>query len=120
MDTNFLLAILVWFIGNGSIPILVPLIVDILKRIPGLVKDGTSGTWASAINLVGLVGFSILFFALPGTSFASVDAVLVNILRIVTIVLGFAAELFVGPAVHDAGKEAKLPLQVQTLLVFYQ
>ena len=42
LDLNFLLSILLWFLGNASIPVLVPLIVDLLKRIPGLVKDGTS------------------------------------------------------------------------------
>jgi len=110
LDLNFLLSILLWFLGNASIPVLVPLIVDLLKRIPGLVKDGTSLRWASTINLLGMVGFSIFFFLSPSTSFPIMDETLTTLLRIATIILGQAAELFVGPAMHNAGIETNSPL----------
>lgn len=110
MDINFLYSILIWFGGSGTIAILAALIVDILKYIPGLVKDGTSSQWAAAVSLIGMIGFSVYFFLSPAASFEMVDATLAIVVMIIKIVLGLVMQLFVPSAVHDAGAKANIPV----------
>jgi hypothetical protein len=110
MDLNFLLSILVWYGGSGAIAVLSALVVDILKRIPGLVKDGTAPQWASAVSLLGMIAFTAYFMLSPTVGFESVDASLALVVQIANIVLGLALQLFVPSAVHDAGKAANIPV----------
>ena len=117
MDINFLYSILVWFGGSTSIAVLVPLIVDILKRIPGLIKDGTSGQVAAWISLVGMICFAIYFYLSPLATFETVDATLAVVVQIIQVVLGLVIQLFVPPAVHYAGQVAELPILGYSLTV---
>jgi hypothetical protein len=107
MDMNFLLAILIWFGGNGTIAALIALLVDVMKRF-GWIADGSAGKWANAMNLAGLVGFSIFFFLNPSVPFGAMDEQMRLVLQIVEIVLGYVLQLFVSPAVHVQGVAQKV------------
>ena len=109
MDLNFLLAILTWFGANATIAVIVPLIVDILKRF-GVVKDGDAGKWSAGLNLLGLVGFSAYFLLSKSVDFGAMDATLKVILQIVQVVLAYAMQLFISPAVHNRALDSNLPL----------
>jgi hypothetical protein len=109
LDLDFLLAILIWFGANGTIAMLVALIVDIFKRF-GLVKDGTSGTWSAALNLFGMIAFAVFYFLNPAISFGAVDAQLQLILNIAQIFLGFFWQLKLSSDFHFEGQYARLPI----------
>jgi hypothetical protein len=110
MDINFLLSIVIWFGGSSTIATLTALLVDLLKRIPGLIKDGTSATVAFWINMVCLIGFAVYFFTSPAATFAGMDETLRVIMLIVQFVLGSASQLFISPAVHDRAWVSNLPI----------
>ena len=109
MELSFLITVAVWFGGNAAIASLVALVVDLLKRIPGLVKDGTAGTWSAWLNLAALAGFA-WYFLQSGASFDAVNAQLENVLKLSGMVLAYVLQLKTSPAVHDIGFLGDLPL----------
>jgi hypothetical protein len=109
LDLVFLLAILVWFGGNGTIAALVTLIVDVFKRF-GLVKDGTSGQWSAALNLIGMAGFAVFYFSNPAISFGAIDGQLSLVLKIAQVVLGYFWQLDISQIIHFQSQMADLPI----------
>lgn len=108
MELDFLLAILVWFGSNGVIALLVAYAVDVAKKYGWITDDGQSGKVVSALNLLGMIGFSVWFFLNPQFSFEEMDAVLKSILAIVQIVLGLFMQNSVSLSAHKLGKAMRL------------
>lgn len=109
LELNFLISIAVWFGGNSAIASLIALVVDLLKRIPGLVKDGTAGQWAAALNLLSLIGFSF-YFSAARVSFGVVDDQLESLLKLSGLITAMVLQLKTSTAVHDQAAQANLPL----------
>jgi hypothetical protein len=109
MELTSLISIAVWFGGNAAIASLVAVLVDLLKRIPGLVADGTSGQWAAGLNLAALAGFSY-YFVQSGVTFDVVNAQLENVLKLSGLILAYVLQLQTSPAVHQIGSFSALPL----------
>lgn len=109
MELTLLISIAAWFGGNAAIASLVAVLVDLLKRVPGLVKDNTAGQWAAGLNLVALAGFS-WYFVQSGVSFDAVNAQLENVLKLSGLILAYVLQLQTSPAVHAAGYFAELPI----------
>lgn len=107
MDMNFLLAILIWFGGNGTIAALVALIVDVCKRF-GWIADGSASKLASILNLLGLAGFSVFFFLNQTVPFETMDAQMRLALQIIEVVLGYVLQIFASPAVHTQGVKQEI------------
>lgn len=82
----------------GGLSALFTFLVNIGKYV-GIVKDGTSSTWHTGLNLVALV----VLFAAPALSLdiPHLDGVAQQVAQIGTLILGLVVQIKAGQATHD-------------------
>lgn len=85
-------------------------LVNLLKLIPGLVKDGTSANWAAGLNLVAfclLVYFKVFR---PDLSLDVLDGFAGQIAAVVIFIFGFIVQMTGSKSAHEDLKAAGVPL----------
>lgn len=99
--------LLVTFTALAGVGAFVALLVNVLKTA-GVVHDGDAKTWATGLNLVGLVALYILRLVRPDVELAQVDQVAATVAQIGVLVLGLVAQLGVSQATHAIVKGVPL------------
>jgi hypothetical protein len=96
MDISLLVAQFLTLAGIGA---LIAFIVNALKTA-GVVKDGTSATWATGFNLIGLVALFILKVFVPSADIGKLDGVAATIAQIGVLVLGLITQMLGSKLAH--------------------
>jgi len=81
------------------LPLLIALVINVGKTL-GIVDDGTSGKWSAAINLAAFVGIAFLFKLYPTFDLSGLDVRLTDILKAVTVLVGYVLELVASKKAH--------------------
>lgn len=82
-----------------GVPFVIGLIVDLLKQV-GVVKPETSGQWSAALNLISMIGLSVLLKLLPSADVVSWDAQLLELAKAVVLIVTWVAQLFATRSAH--------------------
>lgn len=70
----------------GGVASLIAILINTLKQV-GVVKDGSSKTWAVGLNLVALIGLYALRIASPDTDLVNVDGFAGSVAQLLTIIV---------------------------------
>ena len=81
------------------LPLLIALVINVGKTL-GIVDDGTSGKWSAWITLLAFVGVAFLFKLYPTFDLSSLDVQLTDILKAVTVLVGYVLELVANKKAH--------------------
>ena len=84
-------------------------LVNLLKLTP-IVQDGTSAKWVAGFNLVAFVALVIFKVFRPDLTLDVLDGVAGQIATVVIFVLGLLVTMTGSKSMHEALKEAKVPL----------
>ena len=77
----------------------IALIVDLLKGV-GVVKPGTSGQWSAGLNLVAIIGLSVLLKFYPDVTVQTWDAQLLELAKAVVLIVTWLMQLFGTKGAH--------------------
>jgi hypothetical protein len=91
--------LVVEFAKLAGVAALVAAVVNVFKAF-GAVKDGTSGTWFAALNLLAMAGLISVKVFRPDILTADLDAYAAKIAIMLTVVLGYVVQLGVGKWAH--------------------
>ena len=100
-------SLLTQFMALAGVGALVALIVNILKTA-GVVKDGDAPTWATGLNLAGLVLLFFLKVFAPAADIGQLDGLAATIAQIGVLVLGLITQLLGSKLGHIAVRGAWL------------
>lgn len=78
---------------------LVSLLIDVLKWA-GVIRDGNAGVWSAAANLVVFVSVVILLRLYPAFDFASADAQLGEVVKLLALVFGYITQIVAAKNIH--------------------
>ena len=81
------------------LPLLIALVINVGKTL-GIVDDGTAGKWSAGMTLLAFVGVAFLFKLYPTFDLASLDVRLTDILKAVTVLVGYVLELVANKKAH--------------------
>lgn len=82
-------------------PFVIALVIDILKQF-GVVDDGTAGKWSAVMNLVVIIGLSVLLKFAPNFDVVSVDAKMLELAKAAAIIVVYLIQLFGTKGAHRA------------------
>jgi hypothetical protein len=94
-------SLLTQFMALAGVGALVALIVNILKTV-GVVKDGNAPTWATGLNLIGLVLLFFIKVFAPQADIGNLDGLAATIAQIGVLVLGLITQLLGSKLGHVA------------------
>jgi len=94
-------SLLTQFMALAGVGALVALVVNILKTA-GVVKDGDAPTWATGLNLAGLVLLFFLKVFAPAADIGQLDGLAATIAQIGVLVLGLITQLLGSKLGHIA------------------
>lgn len=100
MDLGSLVAQFMTLAGVGA---LIAFVVNALK-VAGVVKDGTATSWATGLNLVGLVVLFVLKVFVPAADVGQLDGLAATIAEIGVLVLGLITQLLGSKLAHAAAR----------------
>lgn len=75
------------------------LIVDLLKGL-GAVKPGTSGQWSAGLNLVAVIGLSVLLKFVPDVTVQTWDTQLLELAKAVVLIVTWLMQMFGTKGAH--------------------
>jgi hypothetical protein len=93
----------------GGFAAFVAILINVLKTF-GVVKDGTSGTWAAGLNLAGLIALFALNIVEPGFDVGGVDAHLAQIAQILTLIFNYIMQNWVSKGTHQVLSSGGVPV----------
>lgn len=96
MDLEGLMLQFVGLVGVGA---LITFLINIGK-VAGIVKDGTVPTWATGINLFGLVVLFLLKVFVPNADIGKLDGAAGTIAQIGVLILGLITQVLGGRLAH--------------------
>lgn len=96
LDVTQILAVIAGLVG---LPALWSLLIDILKWA-GIVTDGNAGKWSAALNLITLIGVTVVVQFFPDLNIGNVDNKLVEIAKFATLIFGYFIQILDTKAVH--------------------
>lgn len=82
-----------------GVPFVIGLIVDLLKQV-GVVTPGTSAMWSAALNLLAVIGLSIMLKFVPASDVLTWDAQLLELAKAVLLIITWIAQLFGTKGTH--------------------
>lgn len=85
-------ALLGQFTALAGVGALIAALVNTLKKF-GVVKDGDAMTWATGLNLVGIVALYLLRVFAPSVDVGGVDSLAQSIAEILVLVVGVVLQL---------------------------
>jgi pilus assembly protein Flp/PilA len=94
----------------AGVAALLPACVSLLKLIPGLVKDGSSGVWYAGLSLLAIVVLTACQIFKPALALEVLDTYAAKIAMVLTIIGGYLAVLLPGPTIYKLYKTLGLPL----------
>lgn len=84
----------------ASLPLIIALVINIGKTL-GWVDDGTAGKWSALINLGAFFAVAMLFKLYPNFDLSALDVQLADILKAVTVLVGYLLELIATKKAHS-------------------
>lgn len=87
------------FVALAGVGALIAFVVNALKTA-GVVKDGTSATWATGFNLLGLVVLFVLRVFVPSADVGKLDGAAATIAQIGVLVLGLITQMLGSKLAH--------------------
>lgn len=96
MNLDLALTLLAGLVG---LPALWSVVIDLLKYI-GLVTDGNAGKWNAGFSIVSLVVVLVAVNFFPQVDLGGIDAMLVAIAKIASIMIGFITQVWVAKGTH--------------------
>lgn len=106
---DVILQLALGFASLAGVAALVAVIVQVFK-LAGLVKDGTSNKWISALNLIAFIVLVAFQIFKPSIAIAVLDGYAAQIAQIALFVLGFVVQMTTSTPVYNAFKSAGVPL----------
>lgn len=106
---DIILKIAVGFGSLAGVSALVAVIAQIGK-VFGLVKDGTSSQWTSALNLLAFIALVYVGVFQPSIAIEVLDGYAAQVAQIGLFVLGFIIQMTTSKPTYDALKSARVPL----------
>ena len=74
-------------------------LIDVLKYA-GVVNAGTSGKWSAVFNLLALIGVAAWLKLFPSVDIYAVDAQLLELAKLLTLVFAYITQIIGTKAVH--------------------
>ncbi len=93
----------------GGFAALIAVVINVLKTL-GVVKDGQAGTWATGLNLAGLIGLFVAGIVAPEFEVAGLDATLAQIAEILSLIFAFIIQNWVSKGTHNVFSGGKVPV----------
>ena len=93
------------FLALAGVGAFFALVINALK-VAGVVKDGDAPTWATGLNLVGLVALFLLRVFVPSADIGKLDGVAATVAQIGVLVLGLITQMLGSKLAHFSVKGA--------------
>lgn len=98
VDLDHILTIVGGLTGTFA---LIALLINVLKWV-GVIKDGSAGKWSAGANLVVVVTVAVVFKLYPSFDFGTVDAHILEFVKVAGIVFAYIIQLVGSKRVHMA------------------
>jgi hypothetical protein len=93
----------------GGFAAMVAILINVMKTL-GWVQDGQAGTWATGLNLLGLVALFVTGIVAPDFDLTGLDANLAMVAEILSLIFAFIYQNWVSKGTHTVFSSGEVPV----------